>query len=352
MNGNTFGSVFQVTAFGESHGPALGAVVCGVPAGLKIDEKFIQNELDRRRPGSGIPGATARRESDHLKILSGVLNGVATGMPIALVIENSDQHSRDYDELKECFRPGHADYTYQRKYGLRDWRGGGRASGRETAARVAAGALAKLFLREYRIEVVAGVEAVGGAKCRTVDFSAPRTNELNALDPEALPAMRAEIAAAAAALDSVGGIVRCRATGLPAGLGEPVFDKLDALIARAVVSIGAVKGIEFGAGFGAAALRGSENNDPIAPEGFKTNRAGGVLGGISNGAALEFRAAVKPTPSIGIAQRTVDLKGNAKELTVSGRHDVCIVPRVVPVIEAMTALTLADLLLLQRTRRI
>ena len=352
MGGNTFGTVFQVTTYGESHGVALGAVVCGVPAGLKIDAAFIQSELDRRRPGSGIPGATARREGDRVKILSGVLAGVATGTPIALEIANSDQHSRDYDELKECFRPGHADYTYQRKYGRRDWRGGGRSSGRETAARVAAGALAKLLLREYHIGIAAGVEAIGGARCEALDFSAPGRNELNALDPAALPAMRDEIAAAARDLDSVGGIVRCRATGVPAGLGEPVFDKLDALLAHAIVSIGAVKGIEFGAGFEAARLRGSENNDPITPEGFAANRAGGVLGGISNGAALEFRAAVKPTPSIGIAQKTVDTRGNAKELTVTGRHDVCIVPRIVPVIEAMTALVLADMLLLQRTRRI
>jgi len=352
MSGNTFGTIFTVTTFGESHGAALGAVVQGVPAGLVVDEAFIQSELDRRRPGSGIPGATPRREADRVKILSGVFRGKATGTPIALVIENTGQHSGDYDELADCFRPGHADYTYFRKYGVRDWRGGGRASGRETAARVAAGALAKLLLRLYRVDVAAGVEELGGVKCRSIDFAAPRGNELNALDASAVPAMRAAIGAAAAANDSLGGVIRCRATGVPAGLGEPVFDKLDALIAHAVMSIGAVKGIEFGAGFAAAGARGSENNDAITPEGFASNHAGGVLGGISDGDALEFRAGVKPTPSIGVAQRTVDTKGLPREIAVGGRHDVCIAPRVVPVVEAMTALALADMLLVQRTRRL
>ncbi len=352
MSGSTFGTVFTVTTFGESHGAALGAVVQGLPAGLVVDEPFIQSELDRRRPGSGIPGATPRREADRVKILSGVFRGKATGTPVALVIENTDQHSKDYDELAAVFRPGHADYTYFKKYGIRDWRGGGRASGRETAARVAAGALAKLLLREYRIGIAAGVEAIGGVKCGTVDFSAPRGNELNSLDASAVPAMRAAIDAAAAENDSLGGVIRCRATGVPAGLGEPVFDKLDALIAHAVMSIGAVKGIEFGAGFGAAELRGSENNDPLAPEGFESNRAGGVLGGISTGAALEFRVGVKPTPSIGVVQRTVDTKNLPCEIAVGGRHDVCIAPRIVPVVEAMTAVALADLLLVQRARRL
>lgn len=352
MNGNTFGTVFQVTTFGESHGAALGAVVQGLPAGLVVDEAFLQSELDRRRPGSGIPGTTARREADRVKILSGVFRGKATGTPVALAIENTDQRSKDYDELAAVFRPGHADYTYFRKYGVRDWRGGGRASGRETAARVAAGALAKLLLREYRVDIAAGVESLGLVKCGKIDFSAPRGNEFNALDPSAVTAMRAAIEEAAAANNSLGGVIRCRATGVPAGLGEPVFDKLDACIAHAVMSIGAVKGIEFGAGFHAAELRGSENNDPITPAGFETNHAGGVLGGISTGSDLEFRAAVKPTPSIGIAQHSVDTKNAPCEIAVGGRHDVCIAPRVVPVVEAMTALTLADMLLLQRARRL
>lgn len=351
MSGNTFGSVFQLTTFGESHGPAVGAVVCGVPAGLRIDEAFIQRELDRRRPGSGIPGATPRREADRVEILSGVFEGVAAGTPIAMLIRNTDQRSSDYKTLAECFRPGHADRTYFEKYGVRDWRGGGRASGRETASRVAGGALAKLLLKENGIRVQAGVESIGDAVCAKCDFSAPEGNELNALDPDAVEAMKKLLAEAAMARDSLGGIVRCRVSGAPAGLGEPVFDKLDALLAHAMLSIGAVKGVEFGSGFAASRMRGSENNDPITPRGFETNHAGGILGGISNGDEICFRVAVKPTPSIGLEQRTVDKEGNERRIGIAGRHDVCVAPRIVPVVEAMTALVLADMLLLQRTRR-
>ena len=352
MSGNTFGTIFQVTTFGESHGVALGAVVSGVPAGIAIDPEFIQSELDRRRPGGGIPGSTPRSETDRVRILSGVFEGISTGTPIAMVIENANTRASDYEALRECFRPGHADYTYWRKYGVRDWRGGGRSSGRETAARVAAGAVAKLFLRrESRVEIRAGVESIGAVRCRNTDFDAPRGNRLYALDPEAVPAMTAELAAAAREHDSLGGIIRCRVDNLPAGAGEPVFDKLDALLAHAILSIGAVKGIEFGSGFAAAAMRGSEHNDPLTPEGFASNRAGGVLGGISNGDALEFRLAVKPTPSIGVPQQTVDVNAVPREIVIGGRHDVCIAPRVVPVVEAMTALVLADLLLLAARNR-
>ena len=352
MSGNTFGTVFQLTSFGESHGAAVGAVVSGVPAGLGIDTEFIQSELDRRRPGSGIPGSTPRSEPDRVRVLSGVFNGVSTGTPIAMVIENTNQRSSDYDALNGCFRPGHADYTYCRKYGVRDWRGGGRASGRETAARVAAGAIAKLLLETSGVSVRAGVEAVGGAACPEFDFDEPRRNELYALHARTVPEMRREISDAAREHDSVGGIVRCLATGVPAGLGEPVFDKLDAVLAHAMLSIGAVKGVEFGSGFACAGMRGSQNNDPITTGGFASNHAGGILGGISDGDDLIFRLAVKPTPSIGLKQNTVDENGNAREIEISGRHDVCIVPRVVPVVEAMTALVLADMLLLQRTRRV
>jgi len=352
MSGNTFGTILQVTTFGESHGPALGATLCGVPAGLRVDAEFIQRELDRRRPGSGIPGATSRNEADKVRILSGVFEGVATGTPLALLIENTNMRSADYDALSGCFRPGHADFTYFKKYGVRDWRGGGRASGRETAARVAAGAVAKLILREFGAEVRAGVESIGGVGVACLDFSAPMENELYALDNAAVPAMKEAISAAAKSRDSLGGTVRCRVSGIPAGAGEPVFDKLDAVLAHAMLSIGAVKGIEFGSGFAAAAMRGSENNDAITPEGFATNNAGGILGGISNGDDILFRVAVKPTPSVGIRQRTVDGTGTPREIEIAGRHDVCIVPRVVPVVEAMTALALADMLLLQRTRRL
>ena len=353
MGGSSFGTLFRVTTFGESHGPALGAAVDGVPAGLVIDAEFIQSELDRRRPGAGLPGSTPRNEADRVKILSGVFEGVSTGTPIALVIENTNARSADYDKLAGCFRPGHADYTYEKKYGIRDWRGGGRASGRETAARVAAGAVAKLLLKKlHGVTIRAGVEAVGNASCEKIDFDAPRCNEFNALDDRAVAALRAELDRAARGSDSIGGIVRCRVDGVPAGFGEPVFDKLDAVLAHAVMSIGAVKGIEFGDGFASAHRLGSENNDAITPDGFATNRAGGVLGGISNGEPLEFRLAVKPTPSIGIKQQTVDREGNAREIEITGRHDLCIVPRIVPVVEAMTAIALADMALLDRAARI
>ena len=353
MGGSSFGTVFRVTTFGESHGPALGAVIDGVPAALTVDAEFIQSELDRRRPGAGLPGSTPRNEADRVKILSGVFEGVSTGTPIALVIENTNARSADYDKLAGCFRPGHADYTYEKKYGIRDWRGGGRASGRETAARVAAGAIAKLLLKKLcGATIRAGVEAVGNASCEKLDFDAPRRNEFNALDDGAVAALRAELDRAARGNDSIGGIVRCRVDGVPAGWGEPVFDKLDAVIAHAVMSIGAVKAIEFGDGFAVAHRLGSENNDAITPEGFATNRAGGVLGGISNGEPIEFRIAVKPTPSIGVKQQTVDRENRAREIEITGRHDLCIVPRIVPVVEAMTALALADLALLNRSARI
>ena len=349
---NSFGELFRVTTFGESHGPAIGAVVDGVPAGLELTEADIQKELDRRKPGQSAM-TTPRRESDTVEILSGVFEGRTTGTPVALLIRNQDQRSRDYGDLAELFRPGHADYTYFAKYGIRDYRGGGRSSGRETAARVAAGAIAAKYLREeFGIVVTAWTQAAAGIAGKRVCPEFIEKNLLRAADPDMAEAMAEAVRRAMEDQDSVGGVVACRAEHVPAGLGEPVFDKLDAVIAHAVMSIGAVKGIEFGAGFGAAELRGSENNDPLTPGGFATNRAGGVLGGISTGAELVFRAAVKPTPSIGIAQDTVDTKNAPCKIAVGGRHDVCIAPRVVPVVEAMTAIALADMLLLQRTRRL
>ena len=353
MSGNTIGEVFRVTTFGESHGAGLGAVIDGVPAGLPIDVEFLRREMARRRPGGDTAGATARREADLPEILSGIFEGRATGTPLAILIRNTDQHSSDYDELAELFRPGHADLGFTRKFGIRDWRGGGRASGRETAARVAAGAVAKLFLAQSGVVIRAGVTAIGPVEGKRKDFDAPATNPLRALDPEAVPAMLAEIESCRRELDSVGGVVACRVDGVPAGWGEPVFDKLDALLARAILSIGAVKAIEFGDGFAAARSRGSENNDSPLPDGsFATHHAGGMLGGISNGDAIEFRVAVKPTPSIGRPQRTVDAAGSEREITIGGRHDVCIAPRIVPVVEAMTAITLADLALRQRCARL
>ncbi len=322
---NTFGRLFRVTTFGESHGPALGAVVDGCPARIPLAEADIQPLLDRRRPGTG-PLVSPRAEADRVAILSGVFEGVTTGTPIALVVMNEQARSSDYDALRDVYRPGHADITYAAKYGVRDHRGGGRSSGRETIGRVAAGAIALKLLSLRGIAVAGRVVSIHGV--------------------EGEAAMVAEIAAAAARGDSVGGIVEVVATGVPAGLGDPVFGKLDAAIAGALMGIGAVKGVEIGDGFAVAARFGSENNDPILPGGSGSNRAGGILGGISTGAPIVARCAVKPTPSIALPQRTVDAAGEAVEIRVGGRHDPCIAPRLVPVAEAMLGLVLADALLL------
>ncbi|MEN6342153.1 MAG: chorismate synthase [Methanospirillum sp.] len=321
---NTFGRLFRVTTFGESHGPALGAIVDGCPARIPLAEADIQPLLDRRRPGTG-PLVSPRAEADRVAILSGVFEGVTTGTPIALVVANEQARSSDYDALREVYRPGHADIAYVAKYGVRDHRGGGRSSGRETIGRVAAGAVALKFLSLRGIAVAGRVVSVHGVEG---------------------DAMAAEIEAAAARGDSVGGIVEVVATGVPAGLGDPVFGKLDAAIAGALMGIGAVKGVEIGDGFTVAARFGSENNDPILPRGFASNSAGGILGGISTGAPVVARCAVKPTPSIALPQRTVDTAGRPVEVRVGGRHDPCIAPRLVPVAEAMLGLVLADALLL------
>ena len=353
MSGSSFGEIFKVTTFGESHGAALGVVIDGVPAGLPVDVEFIKSELARRRPGQSAL-STARQESDVPEILSGVMDGVATGTPLTIIIRNTDQRSRDYSNVAHVFRPGHADYTYNAKYGIRDYRGGGRSSGRETAARVAAGAVAKLFLRTLGVEIVAFASEIGGVKAEKFIPAEIENNPARTADPDAAPAMAEAVAAAAARQDSVGGKVGCRISGVPAGWGEPVFDKLDALLAHAILSLGAVKGIEFGAGFEVASMRGSDNNDPLRPgeKRFVSNNAGGILGGISNGDLIEFTLAVKPTPSISRLQPTIDDQGNACDITVTGRHDPCIVPRIIPVVEAMAALVLADCALRQRTVRL
>ena len=351
MSGNSFGEIFKITTFGESHGPALGVIIDGVPAGIGIDANFIQAELDRRRPGQSSV-CTMRSEADQVEILSGVFEGVSTGTSIGMVIRNTDQRSRDYGNLATTFRPGHADFGYWKKYGIRDYRGGGRSSGRETAARVAAGAVAKLFLKELGVSIQAHAREIGGIRGTKVNFDEVERNIVRAADPMVADAMISAIRAAQKELDSVGGIVECRVTGAPAGWGEPVFDKLDAVLAHAVMSLGGIKGIEFGDGFAAVRRRGSENNDPMVPEeNFKSNHAGGILGGLSTGAEIVFRAAVKPTSSIAAEQDTVDVEGNAVKLSVHGRHDPCLVPRMVPVIEAMTALVLADMALRQRSAR-
>lgn len=343
MSGNTFGKNFRITTFGESHGPGIGVVIDGVPAGLEMDETFLQAELDRRRPGQS-KVTTQRNEADRAEILSGVFEGKTTGCPLAILIRNSDQHSSDYSNVANLFRPGHADYTYFQKYGIRDYRGGGRSSGRETAARVAAGAVAKMFLKTKGIQVRACALNIAGIKAEKFLWDEVENNIVRSPDPEAAVKMVEAIQQAQLAHDSVGGIVLCELLNVPAGLGEPAFDKLDAELAHAMLSVGAVKGIEFGAGFEVASMRGSENNDAITPEGFSTNNAGGILGGISNGDTIVFKVAVKPTPSIAQPQKSVDLNGDPVTVEIKGRHDPCLVPRIVPVTEAMAALVLADLL--------
>jgi len=350
MSGNTFGTVFRLTTYGESHGPALGGVVDGCPPGVPLDAALIQRDLDRRRPGAGGLTGTARKEPDAVRLLSGVFEGATTGTPIGFVIENTNQRSRDYEEAKNLLRPGHADGTYLAKYGRRDYRGGGRASARETAARVAGGGVAGAFLAGCGIEVAAYTVEFGGIPADIVDIAGAADRPFCAPDPAIVPAWEARAKEAMASGDSLGGIVEVTATGVPAGLGEPVFDKLDARLAYALMGVGAVKGVEIGNGFAAARLTGSANNDPIVtpPE---SNHAGGILGGISNAQPVVVRAAVKPIPSIAVSQRTTDIAGNPASIVVGGRHDRSAIPRVVPVLRAMVLLVLADMVLLQRTVR-
>lgn len=336
--------MFAVTTFGESHGPALGVIVDGVPAGLEIDPSFIQSEMDRRKPGQSAM-TTARQESDTVEILSGVFEGKSTGTPIAMMLRNADHHSTDYSNIANTFRPGHADFTFEKKFGLRDYRGGGRSSGRETAARVAAGAIAKIFLKQYGIIIRACTDQIGNIRAEQFDWSSVENNPVRTADPAAAEAMFNEVKAATKDGDSIGGGICCEILNLPIGLGEPVFDKFDAMLAHAMLSIGGIKGFEIGDGFAVCSGRGSFNNDPITPEGFASNHAGGVLGGITNGDTVRFRVAVKPTPSISQIQQTIDKSGATMELAIKGRHDPCLAPRIVPVVEAMAALVTADLLL-------
>lgn len=348
MPGNTFGQYFRITTWGESHGPALGVVIDGCPPRLVLNEAIIQETLDKRRPGKGGIAESPRNEPDHAEILSGVFEGQTTGTPILLIIRNRDVRSQAYDRLRDIFRPGHGDYTYWKKYGIRDHRGGGRASGRETAARVAAAAVAQVFLDTVGINVIAYTIALGGIKARKHDIGLVNQNRLFCPDLEAAERMEKRIAEIRSKGDSVGGIVEVLATGVPPGLGEPVFDKLDADLAKGLMSIGAVKGVEIGAGFRAAELLGSENNDPIVPGGFLSNNSGGILAGISNGDDLIVRAAVKPIPSISKEQDTITVSGKPAKLKVGGRHDASAIPRIVPVCEAMVRLVLADHILRAR----
>ena len=356
--GNTYGTLFKISTFGESHGLAIGVVIDGCPAGLEIDEAFIQAELTRRKPGQS-KITTQRKEDDTFKILSGVFEGKTTGAPIAIVIENQDQRSKDYSHIENTFRPSHADFTYQEKYGVRDYRGGGRSSARETAARVAAGAIAKLFLRKYRIEINAFVSQVGELKAphyTALDLSTTEENIIRCPDPAIAEKMIALIDRVRLDRDTIGGIVTCVIKNTPVGLGEPVFDKLHAELGKAMLSINAVKGFEYGSGFEGVQLRGSQHNDEFYNEGgrirTKTNHSGGVQGGISNGEDIYFNVAFKPVATIMQDQHTVDKDGNEAVVSGKGRHDPCVVPRAVPIVEAMAALVVVDFLLRAKVNRL
>ena len=342
---NTFGKKLTLTTFGESHGKALGCILDGVPAGLKIDEDFIQSELDRRKPGK-TKLETARKEADKMEILSGTFEGLSTGTPIAMIIFNGNQKSKDYDNVKDLFRPGHADYTYYHKYGLRDYRGGGRSSARETAARVAGGAIAKLMLKELGVEIQSGLCEVDGIKGESIDFAHARSSDMNALDPKAEPVQVQAIMDAKNNHDSVGGVVLTTATGVPIGLGEPLYYKLDAILAEAMMGINAAKAVEIGDGIASTHLKGSQNNDEITLDGFKSNHSGGMLGGISNGDTIVVKTHFKPTPSIFQEQDTITTNEETVKCNLKGRHDPCVAIRGAVVCEAMMALTLADMALL------
>ncbi|WP_314590382.1 chorismate synthase [Paenibacillus terrigena] len=341
MAGNTYGEMFKITTFGESHGAAVGVIVDGVTPGVEIDETYIQGQMDRRKPGQSSV-TTPRKEYDIVQILSGVFEGRTTGTPLAVMLHNHDMNPGAYHDIQHAFRPGHADFTYLQKYGIRDYRGSGRASGRETAARVAGGAVARKMLENRGVQVVAYTREIGGIACQTFDEEAIEQNAVRACDPIASAEMVRKIEQLALIGDSCGGIVECRIRGVNPGLGEPVFDKLDAELAKAMLSIGAVKGIEFGAGFAAASMLGSEHNDAMSSGGFLSNHSGGIIGGISTGQEIVFRISVKPTSSISVPQRTINVKGEEQEIKTEGRHDPCICPRIVPVVEAMACLVLED----------
>jgi len=348
---NRFGIRFNFSTFGESHGKAIGCVVDGVPAGLEIDELFIQSELDRRKPGQN-QYATARKEADSVEILSGVFEGKSTGTPIAMIIYNTNQKSKDYTNIKDVFRPGHADFTYWHKYGIRDYRGGGRSSARETAARVAAGAVAKLMLNQLSIEIQSGITEIAGIGAESLDFSYAPSSEIYALDKDVEQAQKDAILEAKNRHDSVGGVVQVRITNLPIGLGEPLYYKLDGVLADAMMGINAVKAVEIGDGIASAAAFGSTNNDSIRNNGFESNHAGGILGGISNGEEVRLNVYFKPTPSIFMEQHTVTTKEEEVDFALKGRHDPCVAIRGSVVAEAMAALVVADMLLLNMGRSI
>lgn len=357
--GNSFGKIFKISTFGESHGLGLGVVIDGCPAGLEIDEDFIVQEMQRRKPGQS-KITTQRKEEDEFKILSGVFEGKTTGTPIGMVIMNTDQKSKDYGHIADKFRPSHADYTYFEKYGIRDYRGGGRSSARETAARVAAGAIAKLVLKHFGISIDAYVSQVGaltlGKSYQELDLSKTEDNIVRCPDPEVAEKMITLIDEVRKSRDTIGGVVSCVAKGVPAGLGEPVFDRLHAELGKAMLSINAVKGFEYGSGFEGVKMRGSEHNDAFYQDGdrvrTRTNHSGGIQGGISNGEDIYFSVAFKPVATIMTDQESVNESGDTVTVSGKGRHDPCVVPRAVPIVEAMTALVLVDYLLISRTNKL
>lgn len=353
MGGSIFGKIFTISTFGESHGKGIGVIIDGCPAGVPIQEEFIQSELKRRKPGQSAI-VTQRKENDEVQILSGVFEGVATGSPIAMFIPNDDQRSGDYTHIKDAFRPSHADYTFEVKYGIRDYRGGGRSSARETAARVAAGAVAKLYLNHFGITINAWVSQVGHISMpyppNTIDYDLIETNDVRCPDSKMAEEMIQLIKQVRKDGDTIGGAVTCNVSGVPAGIGEPVFDKLHATLGKAILSINACKGFEYGSGFSGISMRGSSHNDPFIINEEKnistsTNHSGGIQGGISNGMDIYFRAAFKPVATIIPEQDSVDKFGKETKITGKGRHDPCVVPRAVPIVESMTALVLADFML-------
>lgn len=355
---NSIGTLFKLTTFGESHGPAIGCILDGCPAGLSIDEAFIQSELDRRKPGQS-KITTQRKEDDTFKILSGVFEGKSTGTPIAIVIENQDQRSKDYSHIAETYRPSHADYTYDVKYGIRDYRGGGRSSARETAARVAAGAIAKLLLKQFNVSINAFVSQVGDIRAphyTQLDLSMTESNIVRCPDPDTAEKMVALIDQVRLDRDTIGGLVTCVISNTPVGLGEPVFDKLHAELGKAMLGINAVKGFEYGSGFAGVTLRGSQHNDEFYKDGdrvrTRTNYSGGIQGGISNGEDIYFNVAFKPVATIMQDQATVNKTGEEAVVSGKGRHDPCVLPRAVPIVESMAALVIADFILRMKTSRL
>ncbi|WP_111641986.1 chorismate synthase [Marinimicrobium alkaliphilum] len=350
MSGNTFGKLFTVTSFGESHGPALGCIVDGCPPGLALSEADLQHDLDRRKPGQS-RYTTQRREADQVRILSGVFEGKTTGTPIGLMIENTDQRSKDYSKIKDQFRPAHADYTYMHKYGIRDYRGGGRSSARETAMRVAAGAIAKKYLKaHFGIEVRGYLSQLGPVKIESVDWDQIDQNPFFCPDASKVPEMETYMQALTKEGNSVGARISVVATGVMPGLGEPIFDRLDAELAHGLMSINAVKGVEIGAGFDSVAQKGTEHRDELTPEGFLSNHAGGILGGISSGQDIVAHIALKPTSSLRVPGRSIDVNGDPVEVITTGRHDPCVGIRATPIAEAMMALVLMDHLLRHRAQ--